>query len=57
MCNEICFFGSNSNVEVDVHELVVHVRLGICISFDDSFIASAESMELDWKTHELPKCS
>ena len=40
------------NVEVDVH-----VRLDICISFDDSFIASAEIKGLDWKTHELPKCS
>ena len=57
VCNEICLFGSNSNVEVDVHELVVHVRLGISISFDDSFIASAETKGLDWKTHELPKCS
>ena len=40
------------NVEVDVH-----VRLDICTSFDDSFIASAETKGMDWKTHELPKCS
>ena len=53
VCNEICLFGSNSNVEVDVHELVVHVRLGISISFDDSFIASAETKGLDWETHDV----
>ena len=38
-------------------EIDFHVRLDICISFDDSFIASAETKVLDWKTHELPKCS
>ena len=48
MCNEICPFGSNSNVEVDVHELVFHVRLGICISFDDSFIVSGEIKGRSW---------
>ena len=40
------------NVEIDFH-----VRLDICISFDDSFIVSAGTNGLDWKTHELPKCS
>ena len=34
-----------------------HVRLGICISFHDSFITSAETKGLDWKTHKLSKCS